>query len=661
MNSRFFSSLALRNIQANRQLYIPYVLASVAVIAMFHLMASLLTNEFVRTRAASLTMMFEFGTVVIAIFAFIFILYTNSFLIKRRKKEIGLYGILGLEKRHVAKVLLFEMLYTGLVSLGAGMLTGFVFGRLFFLLLNYMMNLPVQLDYSTTGVTALMTAGLSVSVFLLAFLYNISQFTFAKPVKLLKGSNEGEREPKGSVVLFVLSLAFLAAGYGISLSMDDPLSALTYFFTAVLAVIIGTYLLFVSGSIFILKALKRNSRFYYRPAAFISVSGMLYRMKQNAVGLANICILSTMVMITVSTTMTVFVGTEEILENQLPYENNWTVYGAELTPEELTESFMSFQDRVRETAAEMGLEVTGSEAYRFQSFAGEISGGQFEPRRDIRGSGDLPLFLQVIPVADYNRLIGASVSLAPDEALFYHSDESFSAEELTFGGTTYRLSPADPASVTEDSQGITETAMLVVPDLLHIRRISEAYYADVEHEVMAGIDAHVAWNTDGTQEEKKAYAEAVESLKAGYPTSNYRSRIAVTEEWYSMNGGFLFLGVFLGLLFTIGTVLITYFKQVSEGYDDRGKFQIMQKVGLDRDMIRDSTRSQLVWMFLLPIAVAVIHVLFAYPIVRKMLLLFGITSDRTWLLSFATVVVAFSVIYFMIYRMTSKVYYGIVR
>ncbi|AQQ53375.1 ABC transporter permease [Planococcus lenghuensis] len=660
MNSRFFSSLAVRNIQSNKQLYVPYILASIAIVAMFHLMASLLTNEFVQERNASLTMMFEFGAIVIATFAVIFILYTNSFLIKRRKKEIGLYGILGLEKRHVAKILFFESLYTGLASLAAGVLTGLVFGRLFFLLLNYMMNLPVSFDYSTSWLTVLLTAGLFVFIFLLALLYNISQFTFAKPVKLLKGSTEGEREPKGSIMLFGLALIFLGAGYGISIGIDNPLNALTYFFVAVLAVIAGTYFLFIAGSIFILKTLKKNKRFYYRPGPFISVSGMLYWMKQNAAGLANICILSAMVIITVSTTITIFAGTEEILENQLPYENNWTIYGGDLTQEELTESFAGLQDRFRETANEMSLEVTESEAYRFQTFAGKITDGQFEARADV-SADDLPLFLQVIPVEDYNRLIGASAELAADEALFYHSDEADVREELTIGGMSYQLSPADPASVSEDGQDITETAMLVVPDLTHIEAIADAYYADFTNEVKAGIDAQISWNTTGTEEEKKAYAAAVQSFVADAPTSSYRSRIAVTKEWYSMNGGFLFLGVFLGLLFTIGTVPITYFKQVSEGYDDRGKYQIMKKVGLDRDMIRDSTRSQLLWMFLLPIAVAVIHVLFAYPIVQKMLMLFGITSNTTWLLSFSGVVMAFALVYYIIYRFTSRVYVSIVR
>ncbi|QBP42594.1 FtsX-like permease family protein [Paenisporosarcina antarctica] len=660
MNNRFFSSLALRNIKSNKQLYIPYLLSSTAIIMMLYLMASLLTNKFVQERSSSLSPLFLIGTIVIGIFSVIFILYTNSFLIKRRKKEIGLYGILGLEKKHVAKMLFFETLFTSLLSIAAGLLAGLVFGRLVFMMLNYLLRLPTDITYSSSPITVLATVALFIMIFGITFLYNVSQFTFANPIKLLKGKQEGEKEPKGSLILFILSLIFLGWGYGISLTIPDPLSAISKFFLAVLLVIIGTYLLFISGSIFILKALKKNKRIYYRPGAFISISGMLFRMKQNAVGLANICILASMVIIAVSTTVTIFVESEETLENRFPYENNMKLFGDPENFDEMNSRFFNLQERLREKTETMGLEVTEIESYRYESLSGGLQGNQFvidgnlaEPEKSIN--------MMVLPLEDFNKMTGNSYSLADDEALYYHSTKTYREDELTVGDKTYRLTEVD--NEFSEEMDLTESMALVLPDISHLMNIQADFKKQFPDTNYFTIDAEIGWNTSGTEEEKNEFAEQLND-EYGWDAGGmnlYNSRLLQREEWYSTNGGFLFLGIFLGLLFTIGTVLITYFKQVSEGFDDREKFQIMQKVGLDKEMIQESTRSQIVWMFLLPIVIATIHVSFAYPIVRKLLLMFGVTNETTWLMSFIGVVLAFAAIYWMIYRVTSKVYYSIVK
>ncbi|MDQ0428666.1 putative ABC transport system permease protein [Planomicrobium stackebrandtii] len=660
MNNRFFSSLALRNIKSNKQLYIPYLLSSITIIMMFYLMASLLDNEFVQERSSSLSPLFVLGTVVIGIFSVIFILYTNSFLIKRRKKEIGLYGILGLEKKHVAKILFFETVFTSILSIAAGLVGGLIFGRLFFMLLNYMVRLPVDIIYSTSSLIVLATVGLFLAIFGITFLYNVSQFTFANPIKLLKGKQEGEKEPKGSIILFILSLVFLAWGYGISVTIPDPLEAITKFFLAVLLVIIGTYLLFISGSIFILKALKKNKQIYYRPGAFISISGMLYRMKQNAVGLANICILASMVIIAVSTTLTIFIGAEETLENRFPYENNMTLFGDVEDVEEMNTRFFELQDRVQNTVNAEGLEVTESESYRYATFFGGVQGNEFVFDESYADQEN-PTVLMVLPLEDFNGMTGKSYTLDDDAALYYHSTNAYTDSELTLGNKTYRV--AEVANEFGEDMDLVESMAIVVPDASHLLEIQEDFKEQYPETNYLTIDAEVGWNTSGTEEQKEALAKQFNGeygLGAG-GSNLYDSRLLQREEWYGMNGGFLFLGIFLGLLFTIGTVLITYFKQVSEGFDDREKFQIMQKVGLDRETIQESTRSQIVWMFVLPIVIATIHVIFAYPIVRKLLLIFGVTNETTWLLSFVGVVIAFAAIYWVIYRLTSKTYYSIVK
>lgn len=660
MNNRFFSSMALRNIKSNKQLYIPYLLSSTVIITMFFLMVSLLTNDFVRERSVALSSLFEVGVYIIAIFSVIFILYTNSFLVKRRKKEIGLYGILGLEKKHVAKMLFFETVFTSFLSIAAGLVSGLIFGRLVFLLLNYLLRLPADIVYSTSPVSAVLTLGLFFGIFGITLVYNISQFTFANPIKLLKGKQEGEKEPKGSIILFILSLILLGWGYGISITIADPLSAISKFFFAVLLVIMGTYLLFISGSIFILKALKKNKRIYYQPGAFISISGMLYRMKQNAVGLANICVLASMVIIAISTTVTIYVGSEETLENRYPFENSMTLFGHADTPEEMNTRFFEMQDRLKSETESMGLEMTDTESFRNGTFFGKLQGGQFV-FEDAQFQMQESVLIMMIPLEDFNGMTGQSQSLAEDEALYYHSTGSYKEDSLTIGKRTYKLTGT--ANELGEDINLTETLVLVVPDISHLLETKAFLDEQFPDQNYLTVDASISWNTTGSEEEVQQYAE---QLKAQYGVGNlgnqrYEARMIERDEWFSLNGGFLFLGIFLGLLFTIGTVLITYFKQVSEGFDDREKFQIMQKVGLDKDMIQESTRSQIVWMFLLPIVIAAIHVSFAYPIVRKLLMIFGVTNDVTWLLSFIVVVLAFSAIYWMIYRITSRVYYSIVK
>lgn len=661
MTNRFFSSLALRNIRSNRQLYIPYALSAVTVVAMFYMMVSLLTNDFVQERSSTLPTLFSFGAIVIGVFSAIFILYTNSFLTKQRMKELGLYGVLGLEKKHVVKILFFETLFTGAASLIVGLLAGQLFGRLVFMLLNFLMSLPGELAYESSLWSAVLTTILFFGIFGVAFLYNTFRFTLAKPVKLLKGQNEGEKDPKGSIILFLLSVILIGSGYWISLTIEDAVAALMWFFLAVLLVILGTYLLFISGSIFILKALKKNENFYYRPGAFISISGMLYRMKQNATGLANIAILASMVIIAVSTTVALYVGSEETLNNRFPAENNWTIYGEERSLEEVQAVYDSALTSLQEEATALDLEVANLKAYRYQTLYGYLEGDAFDIRELAMG-GDIPLILQVIPLYDYNRLEGTVHTLAEGEVLLFHSEGSYPHDAITIGGNTYDVVDAEGWSGSE-VHAITETMQLIVPDIEELNALTEHFRETAPGTVPDTLAASLSWDTEGTDPSKEAYMERMRMVNTyDYDgISRYEARENFREEWYGTNGGFLFLGIFLGLLFTIGAVLITYFKQVSEGFDDRKKFQIMQKVGLDKDMIKDSTRHQLIWMFFLPLLVATVHVLFAYPIIRQLLLLFGIMNESLWLWSLAGVVVAFAAIYYIIYRITSKVYYRIVQ
>ncbi|AEB31165.1 putative ABC transporter [Carnobacterium sp. 17-4] len=629
----------------------PYIFASIATVAMFYMMVALKGNEFVQTRNASLPMMFTFGAVVIGVFSFLFILYTNSFLIKRRKKEIGLYAILGMKKKHVSRILTIESVVTSSFSIIVGLILGHLLGELAFLVLNYALKFGVKMSFPFTLNAVMITIGIFVLIFLVTLIYNITQVTFSNPIQLIKGKQTGEREPKSSIFLFILSILLIGSGYYLSVTIDNPMDAMIYFFLAVLLVIAGTYFLFISGSIFILKALKKNKKLYYRPSPFISISGMLYRMKQNAVGLANITILATMVIVAVSTTIAVFIGIQGTLDIRFPYENKITYYADANLEEE-------FKEIQKETGA-IGLEVTGTEIYTYYDVFPIVEDNEL-----ILGETDYSVNeifnTTIIVQEDYEKMTNQSIDLDADEILIYDLKDNYDFSTLLIGDETYQIKSKIENPIKMDEM-LSPNMILVVESKEVLQSIMDYNIKASEIEYDVPMDAMISWNTTGTQEQKKSYSEKLADKLNSREGLYFESKELLSDELYDVNGGFLFLGIFLGLLFTFGAALITYFKQVSEGYDDREKFQIMQKVGLDKQTIRKTTRLQIIWMFLLPLVVAVIHVAFAFPIIQKLLLLFNVVNTTLVFWCFAGVIVGYSVIYGIIYQVTSKVYYSIVK
>ncbi|WP_319468942.1 ABC transporter permease [uncultured Trichococcus sp.] len=615
------------------------------------MMVALRGNKFIQTRSDTLSLLFALGAIVVGVFSFIFILYTNSFLIKRRKKEIGLYAILGMKKSHVSRILAIESIVTSFFSIAVGLMIGHLLGELAFLVLNYALKFGIEISFPFTIQAMLIAIGLFALIFLTTLVYNITQVTFSNPIQLIKGKQTGEREPKSSLILFILSLLLIGSGYWMSLTIDNPLDAMIYFFLAVLLVIAGTYFLFISGSIFILKKLKKNKQLYYRPSPFISISGMLYRMKQNAVGLANITILATMVIVAVSTTAAIFIGTEDTLTVRLPYENQRTYY----EPVDLEEQLEAIE---KETETN-GLKVTGTEMYVYYNLFSII-----EDNKIMIGESDfakeIPDTVQLLVKEDYERIADETIQLQSDEVLIFDSKNRFDFSTLLIGDTTYQVEAKIENPLKMDKSQ-SPNMIVVVDSKENLESIIETDFRSRGVELPIVADAVISWDTTGTQEQKKDYSDKMAANVSDSDNSYFQSRELMREEWNTMNGGFLFLGIFLGVLFTFGAALITYFKQVSEGYDDREKFQIMQKVGLDKQMIRKTTRLQIVWMFLLPLIIAVTHVTFAFPIIQKLLLLFSVVNTALVFWCFIGVIVGFSVIYWIIYQVTSKVYYSIVE
>lgn len=657
MRFNYFYKMAMRNIQANRQLYFPYAISAVLTIAMFLQMMTLVGNDFGLVRGGTtVDLLLRFGVIIIGMFSLVFLLYANSFLIKRRKKEIGLYGILGLEKKHVSKILFVETSIIGIVSIGFGLLIGTIFGRLFFLLLNYLLQLPRDMEYQFQPLNLLLTAMLFAGIFLLAYFYNLSQVTFANPITLLKGEKEGEREPKSNIVMFLLGLVSLGAGYWISLTIADPVAALTQFFLAVLLVIVGTYFLFTSGSIFILKMMKKNKKLYYQPRAFISISGMLYRMKQNATGLANIAILSCMVIIALGTTIAIYAGAEASIADRYPAENNATVYYQEEISVPAIEEDMEIA--IDHLVAERGsLEVTDFISYPYANIFGRVEGNSVQGNADY---SDSMKTIYMLSVDDFNELEEDDLQVGENE-IYIHETANYGHDTIDLGGIEFAAKEFDsPVSSFSLEESYGRMVLIVLPNREAMNQVLQGYQDGGYPSV--SVTGTIRWNTTGTEEEKQAYAER---LRPVYETDDvivrYETKVEGSKEWYTMNGGLLFLGIFLGMLFILGTILITYFKQISEGYEDRSRFNIMQKVGLSKEMIRSTSRSQVVWMFMLPLLVATLHTAFAYPILRKLLFIFGLKSQFILLSSIGGVVIAFSLLYWLIYRLTAKVYYSIVQ
>ncbi len=654
MNSLFFPKLAWTNLRKNKSTYLPYLLSGIFSEAAFYVMQSIAANKGIQEMpgAATLQSILGLGTVVIGIFCVILLFYTNSFLFKRRKKELGLYSILGLQKRHIGLTMFYETLYTAAITIGGGLLFGILFSKAVFLLLLNLLNFPVTLTFSISPSVLASSAGLFAVIFLLILAANTMRVSLVNPIELLRGGQTGEKEPKTNWPLTIVGILMLGLGYGIALTVKSPLDALALFFVAVIAVIIGTYCLFVAGSITLLKALKRNKKFYYQPEHFISVSGMLYRMKQNAVGLGNICILSTMVLVVVSTTVSLYLGQENTLRNRYPTDISLMADDEMNSPEEIN----TILDDV---ARKNGVTLVNRMDYRsLTTFAMEGENG-FDSSEESMQNNEIPVQFELIPVEDYNRLTGENKTLGPGEILFYGEGWQLDNDTLQFNGQQYAVKENLSSFPIKLGQYMADmkSCFIVMDSVLSVQEL----YLDAATEPPESLQMHLyVCDTDGTEDQEIAFAKDLGEALDGTGIY-YENRALNTQEWYSMYGGFLFLGIFLGILFLMATALIIYYKQISEGYDDHDRFQIMQKVGMSRKEVKKTIHQQILTVFFLPIIVAVIHVAFAFRVIVKLLSIFYLTDVGLFLLCTVGVVLAFFVIYAIVYALTARTYYRLVE
>lgn len=652
MRQPFYLKLAMTNLRSNKEAYFPYALATSTLIGLFFMLDAMRKLVAAAKVSDTLNILLNMGVVVAGIVSVVVIFYINSILTKRRRKELGLYSVLGLEKRHVARVFGWEVAATGLFCLITGILGGILLSRLLFLILLNLLRIPVNLPFFIPLSTVLLTMGLFVLNFLLVTGYHLILIHHTDSLALMQGGSQGEREPKTRRLMTILGLVALAAGYGLSLSAKGTAEIVNVFLPAVLLVILATYLLFIAGSIALLKMLRRNKRFYYKSRNFIAVSGMLYRMKQNAEGLANICILSTCVLVVLSGTICFYVGQEDVLRTRFPKDVR---VGCLYTPG----SDVMLSDTVAEHAAKLGVTPTDAIGYESGSLWAPLTSG---------GKNFRCLF---VPLKDYNRLTGQAASLEPGELLLYDRDNEFAGSSVT-------LASSAEGEIFEEQKEYSVLQRIDKPDFLSFDPVLLQVLLVVsdlesvpglEFVEEAGSGSHriveyvYSFNLEGTDQQRLAFCTTLrEALNEKVEHLSVSENIFTSrQDFYSLYGTLVFLGAFFVILFAITTVLIIYYKQISEGYDDRNRFCILRQVGLDEAEVRRTIRRQVMIVFFLPLMAALVHISVAFPSLCKMMAGLNMRNVPLFLACTVVTAVIYGLFYWVVYHTTAKTYYRLVQ
>ncbi len=668
MSSFFYGRLAFGNLKKNGRLYLPYILAAVGIGAMYYIMVALTGDEGIEKMpgAGDLKMIMGLGCGVILIFAVIFLFYTNSFLMKRRKKEFGLFHILGMEKKHIGRMMFWETCMVGLISIAGGLAGGILLYKLVVLVLLRITGLEVPFGFTVSKAGIANVAVCFAVVFGMTLVYNLFQVQKANAIELLHSASQGEREPRTRWILAILGILALGLGYGIAIVTENPVEALLLFFVAVILVVIGTYFLFTAASIAVLKIMRKNKKYFYRTKHFISVSGMIYRMKQNAVGLANICILSTMVLVMVSGTVALYAGVDDIINNRYPKDISFTGYG-NMSEEEKA----SLKGMFQQAAEETGLAVEDSVEYTALSISAWKSGENMQIQKPgtITPEGKL-VILELITLEEYNRLSGQQQELAEDEILVSVRQGAEGDAAYCINGRNFRIKEylKDLALEGLDSNVVYDGYFLVVRDTQVMEELNEMQ-REVYGDVASTADYCVYADLSGTEEQIKECAGRMDELIEAYNQQRAEEehlsvRLNVREEqrdgFMIFCGGFLFLGIFLGFVFLMATVLIIYYKQISEGYEDKERFEIMQKVGMSPREVKAAIHSQILKVFFLPLVMACVHLTMAFPMMNRLLLMFNMKNPGLFAVCTVSVVGVFAVIYGIVFGITARAYYRIV-
>ena len=672
MKKLFYPKLAWTGIRKNKRLYLPYILTCAGMVMMFYIVAFLSESEplFHTPGGSVMQSMLDFGMWVITVFALIFLFYTNSFLTRRRKKEFGLYNILGMGKRNLAQILIWEGVIVAILALSGGLLGGIACSKLAELGMVNILQSEVTFTLLLSPVAVLETIRRFLIIFGLILLHTLWQIYRSDPIELLHSEHAGEKPPKANWLLAILGAVILGAAYYLAVSIQDPVSALLWFFVAVIMVIVATYLLFVAGSVTICRILQKNKKFYYKTNHFVSVSSMVYRMKRNGAGLASICILCTMVLVMMSGTVCLYIGTEDSLRSRYPRNINVSakILGTEMPTLEAMEG-------VRELAEEIVEKHVPGEKngmknvleYRSAETAAYLQDGHLSLHNLAEmGTVSGVWQLMIVPLEDYNRLMGKDESLEPGETIVYTTKSSYSGDSIT-------LSEGKELQVRKVAEEFVDNgvdAMQVFPTIyLFVSNPDEVIQPLLDEEDKwgnrtLGINWNYAFDLKcGNETQVQIQSELAEALAQREDEEIRFLCEGVAEnraEFYGLYGALFFLGVLLGIVFVFAAVLIIYYKQISEGYEDQSRFEIMQKVGMTQREIRQSVNSQVLTVFFLPLLSAGMHLIFAFPMIHKLLVLFSLTNVKLLIGITVGCYLVFALFYVLVYRGTSRAYYHIV-
>lgn len=672
MKKGIYSRLALTGIKKNKKLYIPYILTCIGMVMMFYIITFLSSSDMMMNYPGGETMrgILGFGVYVIGFFAVIFLFYTNSFLVRRRKKEFGLYNILGMVKRNIARVMLWETLFIGAFSIVLGMALGVLFSKLAELVMVNIMSMDVTFGVTIDYKAIYYTVVLFAVIFFLILLNSLRQVHLSNPIALLHSENAGEKPPKANWFFAVLGVLILGCAYYLAVTIKDPVTTLAAFFFAVIMVIVATYLIFISGSVAFCKILQKKKNYYYKTNHFVSVSSMSYRMKRNGAGLASICILCTMVLVMISSTVCLYWGKEDSLRERYPRNINVTMT-SQIYSDLISQDADDVAKRTFEAAENMGYTPVNAIDYTMLSFVSYMRDGEIVLDEDENGfnyvSGDLWKIF-IVSLDDYNRLTGSQENLDEDEVMIYTS------KDMDYNYDVLKIKGQEPLNIKKvvtdfenngvDTMQTIPALYIFVPDLeVQVQKISEQ-----SQDALGNINRFVGYDLEATdQQQTDVFSEIYDWLRTSQVNSDDGSMYVYVEgsaneklEFFGIYGGLFFLGIILGIVFIFAAVLIMYYKQVSEGYEDQSRFEIMQKVGMTKREIKKSINSQMLTVFFMPLIAAGVHLAFAFPMIYKMLILLGLVNKVFLIMVTVGCFLLFALLYMLVYKITSRAYYSIV-
>lgn len=667
MRNFFYFRLALTNIKKHARSYVPYIITCVITIAMFYIIKSLAFNLDKNLSSISAATSMNLGSIVVAIFAIIFLFYTDSFLLKKRKKEFGLYNILGMEKKHMSALIATESLIVSVISLVLGLIIGIALDKLIFMIVIKLLDGQSPLGFTIISEAILHTVVLFCIIFAAILLNSVRIVYTTKTIELLHGSNVGEKEPKTKWLLAILGVLCLGGGYTISIISKNPVSAIGLLFIAIILVVIGTYFIFVAGIIALLKLLRKNKGFYYKTSHFISISGMIYRMKQNAVGLANICVLSTMVLVMVSTTSSLVIGMQDTINTISPYDYSISVVDGKTNQQ--------VKDDIKNTAADNNLKITKFVDFQYLEFNADLK-YNYITASDYSAESENLVGLIIVTQQDYNMLTNSNVELSDEQVMMFYPN-SFPYSDLTIFDQKYKVKESRKISdfipgKNRIGYSIYDSYGIVVKNNSQLQQISKYYnsfYKNSETNEYNEPNCYFYecnFNVDADLKKQLEFNEIIknsELYQGGYYSDSISStfKSEILQAFRDTYSSMFFLGIFLSILFTMATILIIYYKQISESYDDKERYEIMQNVGMSHTEVKRTIRSQVLTVFFLPLIVAGVHVAFAFPIMSRVLSLFGLINVTLYITCTVICFLVFALMYGIIFAVTSRLYYKTVN